>query len=220
MLKEDPCCKDIPVVIVTGRMLMSQNLKTALEAGAIDFIRKPIEGVELLARINSALTQYEYFMAMVKKEKENVQLTKENYNIKIRELVQVSFQIERKNQSIAKMIQTFDNAMQMLNYSNSELNNFQKEMNGQYTPNEDWNEFIGLFSEIDHDFIHRLTMKHANLTQYEQKLCAYLRLGLDTKQIAKILCINTDSAAKSRVRLRKKLNLSENENLQTFLINI
>ncbi len=110
MLKEDPCCKDIPVVIVTGRMLMSQNLKTALEAGAIDFIRKPIEGVELLARINSALTQYEYFMAMVKKEKENVQLTKENYNIKIRELVQVSFQIERKNQSIAKMIQTFDNA--------------------------------------------------------------------------------------------------------------
>jgi len=33
----------------------SSDLKTALDVGAVDYIRKPIDKVELLARINSAL---------------------------------------------------------------------------------------------------------------------------------------------------------------------
>ena len=47
--------KDIPVIMCTGVMLDSSDLKTALDAGAIDYIRKPIDKVELLARINSVL---------------------------------------------------------------------------------------------------------------------------------------------------------------------
>ncbi len=55
LLKQEPSLADIPVIMVTGSMTNSDSLKTALEAGAMDFIRKPVDMIELLARVNTAL---------------------------------------------------------------------------------------------------------------------------------------------------------------------
>lgn len=54
-LKSHEVTKDIPVIMASGIMTSSENLKTALNAGAVDFIRKPIDPVELRARVNSML---------------------------------------------------------------------------------------------------------------------------------------------------------------------
>lgn len=45
----------IPVIMCTGVMTSPAHLKQALQAGASDYIRKPVEATELLARINSML---------------------------------------------------------------------------------------------------------------------------------------------------------------------
>ncbi len=37
-------------------MIRPQDLKTAIEAGAVDYIRKPINAVEMLSRMHAALT--------------------------------------------------------------------------------------------------------------------------------------------------------------------
>ncbi|MBI9064744.1 MAG: response regulator [Marinilabiliaceae bacterium] len=55
-LKQENRTKDIPIIMATGVMLTSDNLKLALEAGAFDYIRKPIDPIELTARIHSAIT--------------------------------------------------------------------------------------------------------------------------------------------------------------------
>jgi len=54
-LKMNPATQHIPVIMCTGIMMSSENLKTALDSGAVDFIRKPIDEIELLARIRSML---------------------------------------------------------------------------------------------------------------------------------------------------------------------
>ena len=54
-LKENDKTKDIPVIICTGRMTSSNHLETAFEAGAVDFIRKPIDKIELQSRMQSML---------------------------------------------------------------------------------------------------------------------------------------------------------------------
>ena len=54
-LKRDPRTADIPVIMTTGVMLSAGDLKTALEAGSTDYLRKPLDPVELMARIHSAL---------------------------------------------------------------------------------------------------------------------------------------------------------------------
>jgi DNA-binding response OmpR family regulator len=47
--------RDIPVIMVTAKSDLS-NLQAAFAAGAIDYITKPVNHVELLARVSSALT--------------------------------------------------------------------------------------------------------------------------------------------------------------------
>jgi|GEM_PF-3216471 len=51
--------KSIPVVMYTGTMVGNYALKKALDAGAIDFLRKPADTIELFARISSILSQKE-----------------------------------------------------------------------------------------------------------------------------------------------------------------
>lgn len=55
-LKQHPDTQDIPIIICTGIMITPNDLKVALEAGAADYIKKPIEPIELLARVQSMLT--------------------------------------------------------------------------------------------------------------------------------------------------------------------
>jgi phosphoserine phosphatase RsbU/P len=47
--------RDIPVIMVTAKSDLS-NLQAAFAAGAVDYITKPVNNVELLARVSSALT--------------------------------------------------------------------------------------------------------------------------------------------------------------------
>lgn len=54
LLKKDYETKDIPVIMVTAKM-QSSDLKQALEAGAVDYIRKPIDEIEVVARVKAAL---------------------------------------------------------------------------------------------------------------------------------------------------------------------
>ncbi|WP_299463323.1 ATP-binding protein [uncultured Microscilla sp.] len=60
-LKASPVTKDIPIIMATGVMTHPDDLRTALEAGAIDYVRKPIDKVELLARTRSAIALSESY---------------------------------------------------------------------------------------------------------------------------------------------------------------
>lgn len=65
----------IPVIMATGAMLSANNLKTAFKAGATDYIRKPFESVELLARVKSALYAADMLRTI---SKQKVLITEQN----------------------------------------------------------------------------------------------------------------------------------------------
>ncbi len=54
-IKQKEHLRDIPVIMVTAKNDLT-NLREAFSAGAMDYINKPVNGVELLARVASALT--------------------------------------------------------------------------------------------------------------------------------------------------------------------
>lgn len=54
MIKEHPAFRDIPIIIVTVSDEM-ETLEKAFEAGAIDYINKPVNSAEMLVRVRSAL---------------------------------------------------------------------------------------------------------------------------------------------------------------------
>ncbi|MCP4130990.1 MAG: response regulator, partial [bacterium] len=55
LLKSKEEIQDIPIIMCTGVMTKSENLATSLKVGAVDYVRKPVDKIELKARINSML---------------------------------------------------------------------------------------------------------------------------------------------------------------------
>jgi two-component system cell cycle response regulator len=53
-LKAEPSLRDIPVVFLTGRTRM-EDIVAGLRGGAHDYLKKPFEPAELLARVGSAM---------------------------------------------------------------------------------------------------------------------------------------------------------------------
>jgi DNA-binding response OmpR family regulator len=62
--------KDIPVILITGKV-DADGTKEGLQAGAFDYIRKPVNKTELLARIHSALKLRETTRLLIEVEKIN-----------------------------------------------------------------------------------------------------------------------------------------------------
>jgi DNA-binding CsgD family transcriptional regulator len=63
----------------------------------------------------------------------------------------------------------------------------------------------------------RLREQYPNLTEREILICCLLLANFDTGMIASILDIKNESMNTNRTRLRKKLGLQNNHNLEEFL---
>lgn len=66
-------------------------------------------------------------------------------------------------------------------------------------------------------FYEKLREKYPTLTKTEIKLCSLIRLNIDNNEIAVLQNVALESVYRSRSRLRKKLNLSQEEDLNAIL---
>jgi len=85
---------------------------------------------------------------------------------------------------------------------------------------EDYEEFKHKLDHSYNDFFIRLRTRFPNLTKNEERLCAFLRLNLSSKEIAAINNTSVKAAEMSRYRLRKKIGLDFNDLLPEYLQNI
>jgi PAS domain S-box-containing protein len=80
-----------------------------------------------------------------------------------------------------------------------------------------WEDFALHFEKVHPGFFTSLKGRYPSLTSKDQRICAYIRLGLSTKEIAGLINITPESAEIGRIRLRKKLQLDRQINLSSFL---
>ena len=85
---------------------------------------------------------------------------------------------------------------------------------------EDWKFFEQAFNHADQDFFKKIKELHPDLTPGDLRLCSYLRLNLSSKEIAPLLNISPRSVEIKRYRLRKKINLEREINLNDYFINL
>lgn len=84
----------------------------------------------------------------------------------------------------------------------------------------DWGFFNKHFEDLYPGFIPNLKVLCPTLTVTDIKHCACIRLNVDTKETARFFNVTPASVHTSRVRLKKKLNLSESIDLMEFIENI
>lgn len=85
---------------------------------------------------------------------------------------------------------------------------------------DDWVKFKSLFDKIYPTFFHKLKKNAADITVAEQRMAALTRLELTSKQMAAMLGISVDSVHKTRQRLRQRLQLGSDTNLDEYIAGI
>jgi len=334
ILKKDESTKDIPVLMITGVMTSSEDLAFAMSIGAIDFLKKPFERLELSARVRNILLLSESLKAL---KKQNSSL--ENKNIFITSLIEsiphpviycslegillmcnkffvdllstcktdligksvyryfmseeVGFHVQKDvelvqnrvvlsyeknvfpgdkifivsknivsdnqdnpigiitvftdiselkkaNEDIVntKKIELISSTLKLMHlnemnnslindlvkvnpYTNKEGQELIRQISNKFKMNmteQIWNDFETRFENAFDSFYRVLLEKFPSLTPNERKLCALLRSGLSSKDIAILTFQNPQSVDVARYRLRKKLNLVNEENLIDFLL--
>jgi DNA-binding CsgD family transcriptional regulator len=93
-------------------------------------------------------------------------------------------------------------------------------LNFDTTLDEGWEQFAHHFDLVHVDFLKRLREKYPQLSANDEKLSAYLRMNLSTKETAQLMNISVRGVEASRYRLRKKLNLSNDANLVEFMMKV
>ncbi|MDO8951006.1 MAG: LuxR C-terminal-related transcriptional regulator, partial [Draconibacterium sp.] len=81
----------------------------------------------------------------------------------------------------------------------------------------DWSMIESQLEKIHPGFFNRLQTKHPTISVKDKKLCAYLRLGLTSKEISGLQNITSKSVEISRIRLKKKLKISDKTRIVNYL---
>jgi uncharacterized protein YxeA len=82
---------------------------------------------------------------------------------------------------------------------------------------QDWHKFRLTFEEVHPGFFDRLQLNFPQLTDHDVRLSSYLRINLSSREIAGLMNVSLDATNKGRQRLRKKLNLEPEADLNEFL---
>lgn len=327
--------KNIPVIMITGIMTSSESLMTALNEGAIDFLRKPFDKIEFKARVQSMLLlsgamkslnlkniEIENNLRFIQSLIDNITHMLVYYNLDgivmgcnqqfiqfigipvteivgsliyrycnggnsathmIMDMELINQQVEMKYESSMNNGQDFifsktlfcdtigepqgilcvmtdisnmkkahlkmmeqkkkelvSSALRLIQsneinnqlilelgklngFTNKEGSENIRQLIRQYTNSSTdgvWKDFEARFEQVYESFYKHLRENFPDLTSGERKLCALIRLSLSTKDIAAITSQNPQSVDMARYRLRKKLQLGADTNLNDFLFNI
>ena len=142
---------------------------------------------------------------------------------KSQELSSATMNVVRKNEilidianQISKIQESEDKTALGTNAA-KQLNKIQKLIQENISHDDDWQKFARNFDVVHENYLKRLVEQFPQLNINDQRLCAYLKMGLSSKEIAPLLNMSYRSVEMSRYRLRKKMELNRDVNLTEFL---
>ena len=93
-----------------------------------------------------------------------------------------------------------------------------KKIDENIASHDDWKTFETNFERAHEEFILKLKTGYPKLTPSDLRLCAYLRMNLSSKEIAPLLGISVRGLENHRYRLRKKMGLDVDANLNEVMM--
>lgn len=215
-IRANPKLNAVDVLMYTGVMTQTGNLLRAFESGATDFIRKPTDPVEIVARIRSVLKYKQQFEQRLLLENENAEIKMQLLAAEVRQLQSdlssYLLQLARKNEILLELkgqLLSSDRPEPALELIESVLG-----------AESYWDDLFQRFTQIDRDFMRKLNERCGDLSAGEMKFCMLIRMGLGGKDIASVLNITAAGVEKKRYRLRKKLELDPEAGLEKAILNL
>ena len=153
---------------------------------------------------------------------QNEKIAKSELEHKKRELAAISTNIVQENEQVSNILKDLKYYSSLLK-SEKDRNSFSpliKSINRLLSEKRKEDLYSDQFNAAYPGYLEYLTRTYPDLTTADLKLCTFLRMNLNTKEIADIMGLSVRSIESRRYRLRKKLNLSKEEDLVSNLISL
>lgn len=82
---------------------------------------------------------------------------------------------------------------------------------------QDWEQFQHVFQQVHPDFFNSIKSKFPLITKGELRICAYIKINMSNNEIASLLNVEQRSVITNRYRIRKKMNLDSEINLDNYI---
>lgn len=155
--------------------------------------------------------QHEREIQQIEAEKHKLML-----DAKTREITSYSLILSNKNDVLQDVL----NETKQLKTTDSAYKNILQKVNNNLNADSETAKFMVHFNEVHPDFFNKLKSICPELTENNMRMCAYFKMGISPKQVSSIMNISVETVKNSRYRLKKKLKLSESENLDDFIRNV
>lgn len=93
----------------------------------------------------------------------------------------------------------------------------QSKFNTLLQDQDDWLTFKRKIENLYPDFFTHLALKHSDLSKREMTHCAYMLIGLSSKQVAESLFIAPKTVESARYRIKKKIGLDKSMDLTEYV---
>lgn len=167
--------------------------------------------LEKLHRIESE-RQAETEINRLEQEKIQTELDRKN-----RELLSITSEMAHKIDLVNHLNDLVSKAEKEAEKENKGLREMKSALRNSVQTERDFESFKLRFEEVHPRFFQSLSENYPQLTSHDLQLCAYLKMGLANNEIASLMNITQASLKNARYRLKKKMELGNDEGLTAAL---
>lgn len=146
---------------------------------------------------------------------EKIEQLNEDLIGKERELTSKTIFINQKNQLLENLISELE-TLKKTDISAQSVQSLQNQLKQELAPNA-WKEFEVQFNEVHPGFQARLLQNYPELTPAERRLCSFIRLDMNTREVSSLTGQSIKSIEVARTRIRKKLGVPHEQNLTNYI---
>jgi hypothetical protein len=144
-------------------------------------------------------------------------LTEQQKNKLQQELMTNSLQLEKKNEILNDL--RLQLSQLKINEQQAEVKRISKTLNKSLELDEEFELLKTSLENTNPIFFASLQKKAVDtLTKLDLKYCGYIKLGMGTREIANLMNIEAKSMHMARYRIKQKLNLEKDQDLDNFIV--
>ena len=193
----------ITMSLTTLSLLLCYIFWLLYKKGKINQQLKETENRELSEHLKTETLQNERFQMEI--------------DLKNRKLTSNTLIIAEKNQTLKKLMKEIEALGSEGILPPKYKNSLTKDIKNHLASDDEWQFFKIHFEKVHPDFFTALKNKYPTLSENELHLCAYIRIGMSSKQIASMLSVLPETINMARYRMRKKMEVEQETSLEDFL---
>ncbi|MCO6148910.1 tetratricopeptide repeat protein [Flavobacterium sp. NRK1] len=177
-----------------------------------EFENEKLQESILREQISHEKDKAENELLKLRSEQQELELDTKN-----REITAISVQLIAKNKLMSEISEILQNSKNSKSNIETDLKSILFQNQNQ---EKDWEQFREIFEKIHPGFFERIKSVYPQLSNTDIRICAYIKIRMSLNEVAGLLNISLQSLHTSRYRIRKKLNLSPDQNLDDFIFKI